>query len=52
MGLKQKLVKSEEALRSKTDEESKLKKELETQKGQLEGLRNLEKNLAEQLKNL
>lgn len=47
-----KLQKSEEALRNLTDEEARLRKELDTQKAQLEGLKNLERTLTEQLKNL
>lgn len=50
--MRQKLPRSQEALRTQTEEENKLKKELDTQKAQLEGLRNLEKTLSEQLKNL
>lgn len=39
-------------MRNLTDEEARLRKELDTQKAQLEGLKNLERTLTEQLKNL
>ncbi len=52
VSLKQKLLKSQEALKTQTNEEANLKRQLQTQKAQLEGLKTLEKTLAEQLKQL
>lgn len=52
LNMQQKLRKSEEAVKNLTNEEARLRKELETQKAQLAGLQNLEHTLSEQLKNL